>query len=129
MGKEPYCQHRYRSRGQPPSQAIEQRQRRTKFCHGAISPSFGLRSPLDQRAQTILRLWRDSDFTKTPYSKMHGLVEAAEKVARIRPQLSSERLCPFRRQAEVLSPMLKGTNFDKWLWSLAGIPSATFRKW
>jgi hypothetical protein len=46
---------------------------------------------------------------------MHGLVEAAEKVARIRPQLSSERLCPFRRQAEVLSPMLKGTNFDKWL--------------
>jgi len=31
------------------------------------------------------------------------------------PQFSSERLSPFRRQAEVLSPMLKGTNFDKWL--------------
>jgi len=30
------------------------------------------------------------------------------------PQFSSERLSPFRRQAEVLSPMLKGTNFDKW---------------
>jgi hypothetical protein len=48
-------------------------------------------------------------------SKAHGSVAAAEKVARILPQFPSERLSPFRRQAELLSPMLKGTNFDKWL--------------
>jgi hypothetical protein len=51
----------------------------------------------------------------TSYSKLHGVAAADEKVARIPPQFSSERLSPFRRQAEVLSPMLKGTNFDKWL--------------
>jgi hypothetical protein len=79
MGKQPYCQHRHRARGQPASEAIQNSQRGTQSCHRSVCPSLSLRSAPHQSPQTIFRPRQNPDFGETPYSKIHSLVAAGQR--------------------------------------------------